>query len=93
MHDPSTKCYGDTNLVLLSVAGICIYSATTAYVLGFAFWGRKNIIQVPSDHEESVVKSTYKEFGFLFYGRWTNCGDRVSLLVMQTTSHDTFSGR
>ena len=68
VHDPSTKCYGDTSLVVLSIVGIVAYSATTAYVLGFAFWGRKNIIQVPSDHEESVVKSTYKAFGFLFYG-------------------------
>ena len=68
VHDPSTQCYGDTNLMLLSAVGICAYSAATAYVLGFAFWSRKDIIQSPSHHSASVVQSTYKSFGFLFYG-------------------------
>ena len=68
VHDPSTQCYGDTNLVLLSVVGIVAYSAATAYVLGFAFWSRKDIIQFPSHHSDSVAQSTYKAFGFLFYG-------------------------
>ena len=68
IHAPSTKCYGDTKLVLLSIGGICGYSAATVYVLGFAFWSRKDIIQFPENHEASVVESTYKAFGFLFYG-------------------------
>ena len=67
--------------MLLSVVGICAYSAATAYVLGFAIWRRKDIIQFPSHHSASVVQSTYKAFGFLFYGVQTSSGDCVSLRV------------
>ena len=57
---------------MLSIAGIVVYSAATAYVLGFGIWSRKDIIQFPSRHEASVVESTFKAFGFLFYGMWTS---------------------
>ena len=75
VHDPSTECYGDDTLVVLSVIGICVYGTTTAYVLGVALWNRRHIIKCPSEYERGVVESTYKAFGFLFYGAQASNAD------------------
>ena len=67
VHDASTVCYGHESLMVLSIAGILTYGTGIAYILGYALWNRKDVIQSPSSHEASVVKRTYKSFGFLFY--------------------------
>ena len=72
VHDPTTKCLEYPSLVVLSVLGICIYSAASVYVLGYVFWKRKDIIQTPARHATDVVESTYKAFGFLFHGPPSN---------------------
>ena len=72
LHDPSTSCYGYSMLMVLVPIAICAYTAAAVYVLGFAFWGRKAIIQQPANHDKRELEATFKEFGFLFYGTHNN---------------------
>ena len=72
IHDPSTACYGYSTLMLLAPIAICVYTAAAVYVLGFAFWSRKDVIQHPANHDKSQVEHTFKAFGFLFYGNTPN---------------------
>jgi hypothetical protein len=67
LHDPSTSCYGYSTLMLLVPIAICVYTAAAMYVLGFAFWSRKAIIQKPADYDQLELEDTFKAFGFLFY--------------------------
>ena len=68
LHDPSTSCYGYSTLMVLVPIAICVYTAAAMYVLGFAFWSRKAIIQKPADYDQLELEDTFKAFGFLFYG-------------------------
>ena len=68
IHDPGTSCYGYSTLMVLVPIAICAYTAAAMYVLGFAFWSRKAIIQKPADHDQLELEDTFKAFGFLFYG-------------------------
>ena len=68
LHDPGTSCYGYSTLMVLVPIAICAYTAAAIYVLGFAFWSRKAIIQKPADHDQLELEDTFRAFGFLFYG-------------------------
>ena len=72
LHDPSTSCYGYSMLMVLVPIAICVYAAAAMYVLGFAFWSRKAVIQHPVDHDRIELEHTFKAFGFLFYGTNAN---------------------
>ena len=65
LHDPSEECYSKETLMLSSSVGLCLYIGVTVYVLGVAFWQRKDIIKHPDQHENQLVQSTYTAFGFL----------------------------
>ena len=72
IHDPGTSCYGHSTLMVLVPIAICAYTAAAMYVLGFAFWSRKAVIQHPVDHDRIELEHTFKAFGFLFYGTNAN---------------------
>ena len=70
LHDPSTSCYGYSTLMVLVPIAICVYTAVAIYVLGFAFWSHKAVIQQPQNHDRVELEHTFKSFGFLFYGAY-----------------------
>ena len=72
IHDPGTSCYKYSTLMVLASLAICAYTATTMYVLGFAFWSRKTIIQQPANHDRLELEDAFNSFGFLFYGTQAN---------------------
>ena len=76
VHDPGTSCYGYSTLMVLASLAICAYTAAAMYVLGFAFWSRKAVIQQPVDHDTIELEHTFKAFGFLFYGTTANVSHR-----------------
>ena len=65
LHNPSKECYSEETVMLLSSIGLFLYAGVAIYVLGIAFWRRKEIIRQPADHERSLVQSTYTAFAFL----------------------------
>merc|ERR1712166_219612 len=67
IHDLSTSCYGYSTLMVLAPIASCVYTATAMYVLGFAFWSHKGVIQNPENHDRFELDRTFKAFGFLFY--------------------------
>ena len=73
IHDPSKACYGYSTLMVLAPIAICVYTATAMYVLGFAFWSRKGVIQNPEIQDRFELDRTFKAFGFLFYGAHAHC--------------------
>ena len=79
IHDPGTSCYGHSTLMVLVPIAICAYTAAAMYVLGFAFWGRKAIIQQPANQDKRELEATFKEFGFLFYGMHNNVSPAASI--------------
>ena len=88
LHDPSTSCYGYSTLMVLVPIAICVYTAVAIYVLGFAFWSRKAVIQHPVDHDRIELEHTFKAFGFLFYGTNANvshCHSHWLFSVVQCT--------
>ena len=66
VHDPASKCYSHGSLIAMSLVGMCIYGAAISYILGFALWDRKGIIHHPAQHNDDVVRSTYRAYGFLY---------------------------
>jgi hypothetical protein len=86
LHDPSTSCYGYSTLMVLASLAICAYTAVAMYVLGFAFWGRKAIIQQPANHDKRELEATFKEFGFLFYGTHANVSRTATHTIIVTVS-------
>ena len=79
-------------MVLVPIA-ICAYTAVAMYVLGFAFWGRKAIIQHPANHGKHELEATFKEFGFLFYGTPHDVSRTATHTIVVTVSCSPISTR